>query len=128
MAGNSPGKDAKLRVEVGRSAGNSPHSGDFPVMGDPGFRQARIALASLALLVVAGFAVDIYLVMAARLDAAQLVLVLVIQGVLSMAAIAWIWTRLETRILQPLRMLQDDIDVMAEVSSGMPVSAKARLR
>jgi DNA polymerase III epsilon subunit len=56
--------------------------------------------------------VDIYLLMGARLSAPRLVLVLVIQGALLMVAIALIWTWLETRILHPLRMLHDDIDVI----------------
>ena len=77
-----------------------------------GPRQARIGLACLALLLVACFAVDIYLLMAARLSVPQLVLVLVIEAALLMVAIALTWTWLETRILHPLRILQDDIDVI----------------
>jgi len=77
-----------------------------------GPRQARIGFASLALLLVACFGVDIYLLMAARLSAPQLVLVLLIEAALLMVAIALTWTWLETRIFHSLRMLQDDIDVI----------------
>lgn len=112
MEGNSPAKGANSRVEVGNSAGIWPDLGFSPMIAGPGSRQVRIALASLALLLVACLAVDIYLLMGARLSAPRLVLVLVIQGALLMVAIALIWTWLETRILHPLRMLQDDIDVI----------------
>ena len=81
-----------------------------------GPRQARIGLAALAVLLVACFAVDIYLLMAARLSAPQLVLVLLIEAALLMVAIALTWTWLETRIFHPLRMLQDDIDVIVHGS------------
>jgi len=81
-------------------------------MTGSGSRQGRVALASLALLVVACIAVDIYLVMTSRLSDPQMVLVLVLQAALLMAAIALIWTWLETRVLHPLTMLKDDIDVI----------------
>ena len=51
-----------------------------------GSHQGRVALASLALLVVACIAVDIYLVMTSRLSDPQMVLVLVLQAALLMAA------------------------------------------
>ncbi len=90
MEGNSPAKVANSRVEVGKSGGISPDLGVFRVIAGPGSRQARIALASLALLLVACLSVDIYLLMGARLSAPRLVLVLVIQGALLMVAIALI--------------------------------------
>lgn len=77
-----------------------------------GTRQVRSALALVALLVVACIAADVYLLMAWKLGASQLVLALVIQGALLMAAIALFWTWLETRILHPLRVLEDDIDLI----------------
>jgi nitrate/nitrite-specific signal transduction histidine kinase len=86
-------------------------SGDFRVLSS-GTLQARAALAALALLLLISIATDVYLLMASTLSASQLVLVLVIQGALLMAGIALLWTWLETRILHPLRMLQDDIDVI----------------
>ena len=111
MEGDSPGSGPGPCVEVGISAGFSPYPGVSRVIGG-GARQARIALASLAVLLVACIAVDIYLLLASQLSAPQLVLVLLIQAALLMVAIALIWTWLETRILHPLRMLEDDIDVI----------------
>ncbi len=72
----------------------------------------RLLLAALALLVLAGIAVDVYLLLASSLSAAQLVLVMVGQGALLMAAVALFWTWLETRMLRPLRVLEDDIDLI----------------
>jgi DNA polymerase III epsilon subunit len=69
-------------------------------------------LAALALLLVACLAVDVYLLTASRFSASQLVLVLVLQGALLMAAIALFWSWLETRLLHPLRVLEDDIDLI----------------
>lgn len=86
-------------------------SGDIRVLSS-GTLQARAALAALALLLLIFVATDVYLLMTSTLSASQLVLVLVIQGALLMAGIALLWTWLETRILHPLRMLQDDIDVI----------------
>ncbi len=77
-----------------------------------GPRQLRYLLAALALLVVACLAVDVYLLTASTLSASQLVLGLLVQGVLLLAAIAFFWTWLETRILHPLRVLEDDIDLI----------------
>ncbi len=77
-----------------------------------GPRQLRLLLAALALLVVACLAVDVYLLIASTLSASQLVLVLLVQGALLMAAMAFFWSWLETRILQPLRVLEDDIDLI----------------
>ena len=112
MDGDSAARAPNPRVEVGNSARFPPDSRDILVGGGAGPRQARMALASLALLLVACFAVDMYLLMAARLSAPQLVLVLLIEAALLMVAIALIWTWLETRILHPMRMLHDDIDVI----------------
>jgi len=77
-----------------------------------GARQARLLLAALALLVVVCIAVVVYLLMASSLSASQLVLVLVIQGALLVAAVALFWAWLETRMLHPLRLLEDDIDLI----------------
>lgn len=81
-------------------------------MTDKGTRQARFALAAVALLLVICVAVDIYLLMATPLTPAQLVLGLVIQAALWMTAIAVFWTWLETRVLHPLRVLAEDMDLM----------------
>ncbi len=77
-----------------------------------GARQGRLLLAALALLVVAGLAVDVYLLTTSTLSGSQLVLVLLVQGALLLAAIALFWTWLETRILHPLRVLEDDIGLI----------------
>ena len=77
-----------------------------------GPRQVRLLLAALAMLLVACLAVDVYLLTASSLSAAQMVLVLLLQGALLMAAIALFWSWLETRILHPLRVLEDDIDLI----------------
>jgi DNA polymerase-3 subunit epsilon len=87
-----------------------PNPETFPVMGK-GARGTRSALAGLALLLVGCIAVDIYLLMVSKLGASQMVLALLIQGSLLMAAIAMFWTWLETRILHPLRVLEEDIDL-----------------
>jgi len=71
-----------------------------------------LLLAALALLVLTGTAVDVYLLTASTLGASQLVLVLVGQGALLVAAVAVIWAWLETRVLRPLRVLEDDIDLI----------------
>jgi DNA polymerase III epsilon subunit len=81
-------------------------------MTDKGTRQARFALAAVALLLVVSVAVDIYLLMTTTLTPAQLVLGLVIQAALWMTAIAVFWTWLETRVLHPLRVLAEDMDLM----------------
>jgi len=93
-----------VRVEVVNSAGFRPFPGDLPVTGG-GAQQGRLLLAALALLVVAGLAVDLYLLTTSTLSGPQLVLVLLVQGALLLAAIALFWTWLETRILHPLRVL-----------------------
>ncbi len=77
-----------------------------------GPRQVRLLLAALAMLLVACLAVDVYLLTASSFSAAQMVLVLLLQGALLMAAIALFWSWLETRILHPLRVLEDDIDLI----------------
>ncbi|HEY5645227.1 MAG TPA: hypothetical protein VIS76_04770, partial [Pseudomonadales bacterium] len=99
------------RVEVVNSAGFPPLSVPPPMLGN-GSRQARSALAMVALLLVACIVVDVYLLLGLKLGASQLVLALVIEGALLMAAIALFWTWLETRILHPLRVLEDDIDLI----------------
>lgn len=73
---------------------------------------ARALLAGLALLVVVCIVVDVYLILALRLSPSQLVLALVLQAVLLVAVIALCWTWLETRLLHPLRVLEDDIDLL----------------
>lgn len=75
-------------------------------------RQVRVLLAIPAALVLVCIAVDVYLLLATNLGATRLVLVLVIQGVLLITAIALFWTWLETRVLHPLRALEDDIDLI----------------
>ncbi len=77
-----------------------------------GAPQVRLLLAALALLLVTCLAVDVYLLTVSSLSASQLVLVLLVEGALLMAAIALFWTWLETRILYPLRVLEDDIDLI----------------
>jgi DNA polymerase III epsilon subunit len=74
--------------------------------------RVRVLLAIPAGLVLVCIAVDIYLLLAVNLDAARLVLVLVIQGVLLITSIVLFWTWLETRVLHPLRALEDDIDLI----------------
>lgn len=81
-------------------------------MSGAGARQLRLGLAALALLLVACIAVDVYLLMVSKLAASQMVLALLIQAALLMACIAMLWTWLETRILHPLRILRDDIDLV----------------
>ncbi len=76
-------------------------------------RRVRLLLAIPAGLVLACIVLDIYLLLAASLSPARLVLVLVIQGVILITAIALFWTWLETRVLHPLRALEDDIDLIA---------------
>jgi DNA polymerase-3 subunit epsilon len=72
----------------------------------------RTLLGGLALLVVVCIAVDVYLLLGALLTPSQLALALVLEAVLLIAAIALVWTWLETRLLHPLRVLEDDIDVL----------------
>jgi DNA polymerase III epsilon subunit len=91
--------------------------GDLPVLGRAA-GQVRGLLAALALLVVACLAVDVYLLLVAKLGVSQMVLALVIQGALLMAAIALFWTWLETRVLHPLRVLEDDIGL---ITHGNPL-------
>jgi DNA polymerase III epsilon subunit len=75
-------------------------------------RRVRVLLAVPAGLVLACIVLDIYLLLATNLSPARLVLVLVIQGVVLITAIALFWTWLETRVLHPLRTLEDDIDLI----------------
>lgn len=75
-------------------------------------RRARLLLAIPALLLVAAIAADIYLLLGAGTSPSRMVLVLVIQGVVLITAIALFWTWLETRVLHPLRTLEDDIDLI----------------
>jgi DNA polymerase-3 subunit epsilon len=74
--------------------------------------RARLLLGGLALLLVACVAADIYLLLGARLTPSQMALALVLQAVLLVAAVALLWTWLETRLLHPLRVLEDDIDLL----------------
>jgi len=79
-----------------------------------GRQPARWLLAALALLLVGCLIVNGFLLFAAHLVAAQLVLVLVIETIVLVAAVALFWTWLETRALHPMRVLSDDIDLIVD--------------
>jgi DNA polymerase III epsilon subunit len=77
-----------------------------------------LLLGGLALLLVACIGVDVYLILGARLSPSQLALTLVLEAVLLIAAIALYWTWLETRVLHPLRVLEEDIDLLVHGHPG----------
>lgn len=83
-----------------------------------GAPRARWLLAGLALLLVACIVIDVYLLLGTSLTASQMVLALVLEAALLMAAIAIFWTWLETRLLHPLRVLEDDIDLLTRGNPG----------
>ncbi|NIM28185.1 MAG: hypothetical protein GTO67_12535 [Gammaproteobacteria bacterium] len=83
-----------------------------------GASTARVLLGGLALLLVVCIAIDVYLILGARLSPSQLVLTLVLEAVLLVAAIALYWTWLETRVLHPLRVLEEDIDLLVHGHPG----------
>jgi len=77
-----------------------------------GARRVRTLLGGLALLLVACVATNVYLLLGSGLTPAQMALLLVLEAALLVAVIALFWTWLETRILHPLRVLEDDVDLI----------------
>ena len=74
----------------------------------------RALLGTLALILVICIAADVYLLLGSRLSHSQMALGLVLQAALLVAVIALFWTWLETRILHPLRVLEDDVNLIVQ--------------
>ena len=83
-----------------------------------GALRARALLGTLALILVSFIAVDVTVLLADDLTPAQMALGLVLQAALLVAVIALFWTWLETRILHPLRVLEDDVDLIVHGNPG----------
>ncbi len=80
--------------------------------------RVRSLLGVLALLVVGSISANVYLVLGTELSPSQLALALVLEAVVLVAGIALVWTWLETRILHPLRVLEDDVDLVVHGNPG----------
>jgi len=78
----------------------------------------RLAFAVLALVVIACLAADVYLLLAVELGRSQMALALAVEAVLLIAAVALVWVWIETRLLRPLRTLEDDVELMAHGNPG----------
>lgn len=105
-----------MRVGVGTLALSRRLPGRPAVSGAA--LRVRSLLGVLALLVVGSVVTTVYLVLATELSASQIALALVLEAVLLVAVIALVWTWLETRILHPLRLLEDDVDLMVHGNPG----------
>lgn len=75
-------------------------------------------LGAVALLVVGQFVLNGYLQKAELLSGGQWSLVLLLELVLTLGALAWIWHWLEARVFQPLKRLAEEITLIAHGNAG----------
>jgi len=78
----------------------------------PGGVIERYLFAIVALVLIAGFVLDAWLLLFSGGDPARLVIVIALQGLVSVAAIGLLWAWFEVRVRRPLRTLEDDVGIM----------------